>query len=260
MASGRLIYKTFHTNEQLSDLNVEQRYLYLSLIVHSDDDGRMKAEPKFIKALVFPFDFELRTDTLQESLCALHNAKLIVLYLVDGKQYLYHPNWTKWQPLRKDRYKPSDCPAPDRGKQLDNQMATECKPSDTITQPNLTQPNQTRLKEQPSAPVDNFSKAFIEKADKAKKDGFNIYALSGKFYKQSKVVKKLPERVLDSILDDYFLKRETLTGDPWPYFKKVLYEKSRDYFANENQEEHKRLKKEPFMAADVLRNLTVGAG
>jgi hypothetical protein len=116
----------------------------MSLIVHSDDDGRMKANPKHIKALIYPFDHGLRTDDLQESLCALHNAKLISLYQVDGKDYLYHPNWEKWQPIRKDRYKPSDCPPPPPQNPDGNQMATRWQPVVDTTQPNLTRPNQIK--------------------------------------------------------------------------------------------------------------------
>lgn len=243
MASARLVYKTLHASEQLSDLSLQDRYLYVSTIVHSDDDGRLKAEPKYLKAIIFPFDFELRIDTLQESLCALHNAKLIVLYLVDGKQYLYHPNWNKWQPIRKDRYKPSDCPPPTVGQPL----------VDTLHR-NLTQPNQTEPIKKPAEKQAEFSDSFVDKAEKAKGLGVNIYQLIGYYKKRSKVCEPIPEKVLDRVLDSVV--KYAPKGDKFPYFLEALKQESMRHFSESNVSKGMELKNVPSSLADIMKAAT----
>lgn len=112
MASGRVIHKAIHANPDIGDLKIEIRYFFKGLIVHADDDGRLRANPKHLKALIFPFDEMLRAETVRDWLQKLDASGLISLYAVDGKEYLYHPNWENWQTIRSDRKKPSDCPKP----------------------------------------------------------------------------------------------------------------------------------------------------
>lgn len=124
MAQYRAIWKELSTNTDIAELSLEERYFYVLLIIHADDDGRMKANPKFLKATLFPFDFTLRLDSLETWLLKLENLGILLRYLVDRVEYLQHPNWKKWQIIRKDRYKPSDCPPPDAGQPCDDQATT----------------------------------------------------------------------------------------------------------------------------------------
>lgn len=148
MARGRVLDRRIHTNEDLASCPVEARYLYKAMIIHADDEGRMKASPIFLKAVIFPFDDAIRVDTVKRWRDQLASIGVIKLYAAGGKEYLSHPNWDKWQPLRKDRNRPSDCPADG------NQVATNWQPDvnqmTTPTQPNLTvlnptQPNRNAL-------------------------------------------------------------------------------------------------------------------
>lgn len=134
MASGRIIHKSLHTNEVLAELNVDVRFLYIGTIIHADDEGRMKASPKYLKALIFPFDEAIRISSVKDWRDKLSASGLIQLYAAGGQEYLAHPNWKKYQPLRSDRVKTSDCPPPSSG----------CQAVD-ISPPNLTQPNLTEL-------------------------------------------------------------------------------------------------------------------
>lgn len=260
MATARLIHKALYTNAQLGELDINIRYFYKALIVHSDDEGRLRANTKHLKALIFPFDEGLRTDTLSEWLEKLQASGLVCLYAVGEKEYLYHPNWKNWQTIRADRFKPSDCPCPPD----DNQMTTKCQPDDnqmtTIgchlgTEPNLTKPNQTKpIKDPPEKPA-GFSDEFVEKAEKAKKRGFNIYQLTGAYYKQSKLRDKLPEVVLSAVLDE-FNKRGESVEEHWPYFLRVLQSKSSQYFADKNIKESVRFKDQFAQSvADILAGM-----
>lgn len=260
MASSRLINKAIYTNAQLGELDINIRYFYKALIVHADDEGRLRANTKHLKALIFPFDEGLRTDTLSEWLEKLQASGLVCLYAVGGKEYLYHPNWKNWQTIRGDRFKPSDCPCP----QNVNQMTTRCQPSDNQmatngchlgTEPNLTKPNLTKPIKDPPENLAGFSKEFVEKAEKAKALGFNIYQLSGSFYKQSNLSDKLPEAVLSAVLDE-FEKRGESVEEHWPYFLRVLQSKSAEYFANKNiQDSVKFNDKFAFSVAEILAGM-----
>lgn len=132
MASGRVLHKAIHSNPDLGELEIRIRYFYQALVIHADDDGRMRANPKHLKALVFPFDEGLRIDTISEWLEILHTSGLICLYVVGEKLYLYHPNWKNWQSIRSDRYKASDCPDHTLG------IPKVVKRGRNLTQPNTT--------------------------------------------------------------------------------------------------------------------------
>lgn len=158
MARGRLIDKSLYTNLELGELEIKARYLYIGMIVHADDEGRMKADPRYLKALIFPFDEATRVDSVKTLRDQLAARNLITLYAAGEnearKEYLYHPNWEKWQPLRNDRAHPSDCPKPSPDNYLkkvstncqptDNQLTTKCQPLPNLTEPNLTKPNLTK--------------------------------------------------------------------------------------------------------------------
>lgn len=158
---GRVVHKEIHDNEQLADLDINCRYLYISMIVHADDHGRMKASPKSLKALIFPFDETIRISSIKDWRDKLSATGLIQLYAVDGQEYLAHPNWEKWQPLRKDRVKDSEYPLPSYGCQL-----VDILPPNTtqhnLTQPKEKQPNLTESKGRFTPPLLQEVKYYCE--------------------------------------------------------------------------------------------------
>ena len=141
MARGRIIDKSFYENEDVAKLSVGARLMYSGTIVYSDDEGRMKAAVVYLKAKLFPFDQATRIDTIKAWRDEIVSTGLIKLYAAGGTEYLYHPNWNRWQPIRKDRAHPSDCPSPTKN----NQLTTKCQPVDNQMPaiPNQTVPDQT---------------------------------------------------------------------------------------------------------------------
>lgn len=141
MARGRIIDKSFYENEDVAKLSVGARLMYAGTIVYSDDEGRMKAAVVYLKAKLFPFDQATRIDTIKAWRDEIVSTGLIKLYAAGGTEYLYHPNWNRWQPIRKDRAHPSDCPSPTKN----NQLTTKCQPVDNqmLAIPNQTVPDQT---------------------------------------------------------------------------------------------------------------------
>lgn len=140
-----MVHESLFSSEQLSELPIEIRYLYIATIVHSDDAGRMRADAKYLKLKAFPFD-PIRTEDIlawRDKLATIGG--LLVVYEVGGREYLFHPKWEKWQTLRKDRMKPTDCPDP--GNQMSTNgkpMVTKCRHKEVkevkeVTEPNLSE-------------------------------------------------------------------------------------------------------------------------
>ena len=155
MGGKRMIHESLFSSNDLADLPVEARYLYIATIIHADDAGRMKADPRYLKLKAFPFDNHPvdKVRTWRNQLTT--KCGLLVVYEFEGQEYLYHPKWDKWQTLRKDRLKPTDCPDPD------NQKSTICQPTDnqmsTIGKP---LPAEVNLTEVNRREVNNTAKAW----------------------------------------------------------------------------------------------------
>jgi hypothetical protein len=106
----------------------------------------MRADAKYLKLKAFPFDAQRAAD-IEVWRDQLEKVKLISVYESGGKSYLYHPNWSKWQILRKDRMKPTDCPNPPQPSV--NQMSTKCQPSaaEVSKEVNRSEVNRSKLTE-----------------------------------------------------------------------------------------------------------------
>ncbi|GEM_PF-3472887 len=133
MARGRIIDKALFSNYQVKRLSLPAKFLYIGTIVFADDEGRFRAEPRLLSSLCHPYGSSKGGLTVSDQLSEIVKSKLIVIYKVDGQQYGYHPNWLKWQPLRKDRIKASDCPPPPNWQPNDNQASTNCPQIGSIT-------------------------------------------------------------------------------------------------------------------------------
>ncbi len=81
MARARIIKPTFFQNEDVAELPVVDRLLFIGLWMLADREGRLEDRPKRIKAQLFPYD-DLDVDT---SLNRMRDARLIERY-VDATQ------------------------------------------------------------------------------------------------------------------------------------------------------------------------------
>lgn len=83
----------FFQNEQLAELPLEARLLFLGLTLIADREGRLEDRPRRIKMLIFPAD-SLEVEPLLDGLAS---QELIVRYHVDGNAYIWIPTFTKHQ-------------------------------------------------------------------------------------------------------------------------------------------------------------------
>lgn len=93
MARARNIKPGFFTNEDLVELDFATRLLFAGLWTLADREGRLEDRPKKIKIGVFPAD-NVDVDAMLQ---ALHEAKFVVRYEVNGSRYVQISNWSKHQ-------------------------------------------------------------------------------------------------------------------------------------------------------------------
>lgn len=109
MARARNIKPGFFTNDILGELPTIARLLFAGLWCHADREGRLEDRPKRIKAEILPYD-ECDCNGLIQ---CLHDAGMVLRYVVDGKAYIQIVNFTKHQnPHVKEAE--SQIPAPDK--------------------------------------------------------------------------------------------------------------------------------------------------
>jgi hypothetical protein len=100
-------------NEKVASLPDAGRFLFIGIFSNADDDGRLKASPKFLKATIFPYDEDKTADQVRQLRDQCAALGLIRLYSKNGTDYLDLPGWYEHQVIRKDRYRPSKMPSYD---------------------------------------------------------------------------------------------------------------------------------------------------
>lgn len=108
---NRIIKESICTSETLEQLEPEEEVFFYRLIVNCDDFGIMDARPAILRAKCYPLKLDkVKEKDIEKWLQSLIKAGLIILYEVDGKQYLKMASWEKHQQIRARR---SKYPLPD---------------------------------------------------------------------------------------------------------------------------------------------------
>ena len=171
---NRIIKDSIMKSEKLSELTDFQFRLWVHLITYVDDYGRGDARPAIIRGSCFPLRDRMTNKDIEKGLADLAGAGCVGLYKVDGKPYLYFPNWEKHQRVRQ---KVSKCPGPDECDE-ETQDAASCGelPQDAAriqnpeyriqnTESRIQNPNARKAREEA---FDEFWKAYPRKEDKQK--------------------------------------------------------------------------------------------
>jgi hypothetical protein len=113
MVIGRILLRSISNSDKLANLKTDgARLLYTWLIPRVDIEGRYYADPRLVKAKVFPL-LNKKTRQIAEYLQDLAVNKLILVYKAGDNWYLWIPDFKDRQPyLREDREAKSTIPAP----------------------------------------------------------------------------------------------------------------------------------------------------
>ena len=101
---NRIIKESICTSENIDQLTEFQEVFFYRLMVNCDDFGRFDARPKLLSSRLFPLR-DVSTETVAETLEALQDADLIVVYAVNGHPYLQMKTWDKHQQARATKSK-----------------------------------------------------------------------------------------------------------------------------------------------------------
>lgn len=110
MARKRMIDPMIWQDEEFGALTAQAKILFIGLFSNADDEGRIRANPAYIKSTIFMYDsIDLKSvETFRDEVAG--NMKSIQLYQVDGKDYIQLKNWSEYQKQHKDRIVSSTLP------------------------------------------------------------------------------------------------------------------------------------------------------
>ena len=109
MARQRFIHPSLWTDRDFGRLTPDAQLLFIGLFSNADDQGRISAEPGYLKVIIFPY----RGDLSSEQVTIIRDEVASVLptvrlYQVDGNEYI---SLTRWKRHQKPRYpRPSRIP------------------------------------------------------------------------------------------------------------------------------------------------------
>lgn len=96
-------------SDSVNALTWQAEVFFVRLMLKADDFGRYSADTRLVRAALFP----LRLDQVRETdvsrwIAECVKAKLVRLYIVDGKPYLEIPKFDQRMRAKKSRFPPSD--------------------------------------------------------------------------------------------------------------------------------------------------------
>lgn len=147
MAKARMLHKKISISTEVNKLSLPARLLFTWIISHADDEGRLKGEPEYIKAMVIPmtkWSFKKIKGYLEE----MKTQRLIYYWEQNNEWFIEFPKWKEHQSIKGDRFKESSLPpfhskngnnlAPD-----ENQSKSNIETQSNIIKSNLNQDNKS---------------------------------------------------------------------------------------------------------------------
>lgn len=111
MARKRVIDPSLWEDEELMSCSAQAFKLFMGLVGNADDYGRIRADHRYLKRLIFGFNDHVTTADVEKYLLELDRAlRGLVVYIVDGRQFVCLLRWGKHQKLTKPV--PSNIPEP----------------------------------------------------------------------------------------------------------------------------------------------------
>lgn len=109
MARRRMIDPNFFISEDVSRLDIFERFVLIGLFSNADDYGKGRAKPEFLRSIIFPYD-DIPLEKIKNALTNISKNISIKFYNVNNSSYYIFQNWDKWQ--RVDKPQPSLIPDP----------------------------------------------------------------------------------------------------------------------------------------------------
>lgn len=102
MARKRMIDPSFWDDLNVAKLSIAGRLCFIGMVSNADDEGRIEADPRYIKRAVFGFDDELSSTDVAGLLAEIQRScPSVVFYEVDGRALASFTNWKRYQYIQK---------------------------------------------------------------------------------------------------------------------------------------------------------------
>lgn len=92
----RMIDPDIWKDEKFSKLDHAGRLLFIGLVSNSNDYGKLRGNPIYLKSTIFPYDENI---DVAEGIHKISELGLVMTYQVNGESYIKIKNWTKYQTL-----------------------------------------------------------------------------------------------------------------------------------------------------------------
>jgi len=96
-------------SQQVMQLSPEAFKTFIYLISQADDAGKLPICWRMMASRVFPFG-DTDADGVKDLVTQMDKIGLVTMYVVDGKDFIKHPNWSRFQKI--DRPSESSIPDP----------------------------------------------------------------------------------------------------------------------------------------------------
>lgn len=115
MARQRFIWPTIWADPEFGRLKDSERILFIGLFSNADDEGRLLADPSYLRSIIWPYEDNLTGRKVRGIRDAVvSSCDSICLYEVDGIEYIA---LRKWESYQHPKYpKPSAHPPPPSSK------------------------------------------------------------------------------------------------------------------------------------------------
>lgn len=111
MARKRMIDPNIWISEDFSKLSSFAKLVFIGLFSQADDEGRGKANPTYLKSILFPYEEAIRVADIKKTLQEIASTMSVTFYTHDEKEYYVLDSWDKFQTINKPT--PSTIPLPE---------------------------------------------------------------------------------------------------------------------------------------------------
>lgn len=185
MARKRMIDPNIWQSEDFGKLSILAKLVFIGLFSNADDEGRGRANPTYLKSILFPYEESIRSADIDKTLSEISSNMSVVFYSYNGSNYYSLTKWYDWQKIEKPQ--DSKLPAFDESNKeirllFDDQSTTNRRPVvpkrkeenrieiekkrkriEDIYRENCTNlPQVQKLTDKRNKAIDNFLKEFTE--------------------------------------------------------------------------------------------------
>ena len=101
MARKRMIDPSIWISEDFGTLSSLAQLVFIGLFSIADDEGRGKASPAYIKAVLFPYKDDLRIADIEKALSEISSKMSVIFYSCNENKYYTLTSWNTFQKIDK---------------------------------------------------------------------------------------------------------------------------------------------------------------